>query len=84
MEKRNIDLQEDDKRRKVRRRLFQNEEDNNKQSTSSENDNRQTNSGEDDNFSNCLFEEARRNREDVRNRKKCFSFLFFIFVNKFQ
>lgn len=59
-EERNIDQREGVRRRNVCRRLFQDDEGN----------------GENDNLVNRLFEEARRNQENVRNRNKCFLFVF--------
>lgn len=54
----NIDIQEGRRLRSVRRRLFQDEDDDNETESV-------RNSGVED---NCFFEETRKNRENVRNK----------------
>lgn len=58
----NIDIQEGRRLRSVRRRLFQDDDDNDGETG--------RNSGVEDNIVNRFFEEARENRENVSMRKK--------------
>ncbi|CAK9825891.1 hypothetical protein ANTRET_LOCUS3824 [Anthophora retusa] len=53
----NIDTQEGRRLRSVRRRLFQDDDDDNETESG-------RNSGVEDNLANCFFEEARKNREN--------------------
>lgn len=57
MQNPNIDIQEGRRLRSVRRRLFEDDDDHETV----------RNSGVEDNIANCIFEEARKNRENVRN-----------------
>lgn len=57
MQDRNVDVQEGLRVRNVSRRLFQEEE-----------DRRDLNAGVEDNYANCLFEEARKHREEAKKR----------------
>ena len=57
MQNPNIDIQEGRRLRSVRRRLFEDDDDHETM----------RNSGVEDNIANCIFEEARKNRENVRN-----------------
>ncbi|XP_076619305.1 uncharacterized protein LOC143340841 isoform X2 [Colletes latitarsis] len=57
----NIDLQEGRRLRNVRRRLFQDDEVDNEGDSGRR-------SGVEDNLANCFFEEARKNRENAKQR----------------
>ncbi|XP_032677798.1 cyclin-dependent kinase inhibitor 1-like isoform X2 [Odontomachus brunneus] len=66
MEEKNVDQRGEVKHRNVCRKLFQ-DDDEEPKSPNSENNKGQTN-GENDNFANCLFEEARRNLENAKEK----------------
>ncbi|XP_014483540.1 PREDICTED: uncharacterized protein LOC106749026 isoform X2 [Dinoponera quadriceps] len=68
MDEKNVDQQEGIRRRNVCRRLFQDDVDSNEQSTNDKNDNGRTSNGENDNLVNRLFEEARRDRDNAKER----------------
>ncbi|XP_078049088.1 uncharacterized protein LOC144476259 isoform X1 [Augochlora pura] len=61
MEYPNVDEQRGRRLRNVRRRLFQDDEEENEGDSS-------LNSGVEDNLVNCFFEEARKNRENAKER----------------
>ncbi|XP_043509806.1 cyclin-dependent kinase inhibitor 1B-like isoform X1 [Frieseomelitta varia] len=58
MQNPNIDIQEGRRLRNARRRLFEDDDD----------DETVRNSGVEDNIANCIFEEARKNRENAKQR----------------
>ncbi|XP_017788384.1 PREDICTED: uncharacterized protein LOC108570958 [Habropoda laboriosa] len=58
----NIDAQDGRRLRSVRRRLFQDDDDDDNETESGRN------SGVEDNLANCFFEEARKNRENAKER----------------
>lgn len=55
----NVEMQEERRGHSARRKLFQEDDDNESKSG--------RNSGVEDNIANCFYEEARKNRENVRN-----------------
>ncbi|XP_076676158.1 uncharacterized protein LOC143373117 isoform X3 [Andrena cerasifolii] len=57
----NVDIQEGGSVRSVRRKLFQDDDDDNERDS-------ERNSGVEDNLVNCFFEEARKNRENAKER----------------
>ncbi|XP_031834587.1 uncharacterized protein LOC116427891 isoform X2 [Nomia melanderi] len=61
MQNPNVDVQEGRRLRSVRRRLFQDDANENE-------NNRSRNTGIEDNIANCFFEEARKNRENAKER----------------
>lgn len=65
MQNPNIDIQEGRRLRNARRRLFENDDD----------DETVRSSGVEDNIANYIFEEARKNRENVRNTYHTYSSL---------
>ena len=57
----NVGIQEGGSVRSVRRKLFQDDDDDNERDS-------ERNSGVEDNLVNCFFEEARKNRENAKER----------------
>lgn len=60
MQNLDVDVQQERRLHSVRRRLFQDDANENENNTS-------RNTGIEDNIANCFFEEARKNRENVSN-----------------